>query len=225
MFDVPIAERGVRTEETVEILRRAWTGKRFSFEGRVYRYDAVRVTPPAARPGGPPILLGGYADPVVRRAGRIADGHITDDAGSEELARYLELLDEGAREAGRDPGEVRLVLMVNVVLGGDEAWALARPGIEHQLGAYEAWDRGADTPTNDELTPEPQAEDELLATTPHGEPAAIAARFRERLAPLAAARDVELVVRLHYPGMALEPAARMVERFAHEVTPVLRSSV
>jgi probable F420-dependent oxidoreductase len=224
MFGVPIAERGIRTEETVEILRRAWTGRRFSFQGRAYRYDAVRVTPPPARKGGPPILLGGYADPVVRRAGRIADGHITDDAGHEELARYLELLDEGAREAERDPGEIRLALMVNVVVGGDEAWALARPGMDHQLGAYEAWGNGADTPATDELVPVPPAEDELLATTPHGEPEEIAAAFRARLAPLAERRDVELVVRLHYPGMELEPAAEMVERFGREIAPALRSS-
>src|SRR3989442_15615580 len=50
MFDVPIQERVRRTVETVEILRRAWTGERFSFEGKVYSFDRVKVTPPPARP-------------------------------------------------------------------------------------------------------------------------------------------------------------------------------
>ena len=60
MFGASKAERGARTEETVEVLRRAWTGRRFSFEGRTLAYDRVKVTPQPARPGGPPILLGGY---------------------------------------------------------------------------------------------------------------------------------------------------------------------
>ena len=36
-------------------------------------------------------------------------------------------------------------------------------------------------------------------------------------------RDLHLVVRLHYPGMDLETAARATELFAAEVTPALKS--
>ena len=39
MFDIPIRERVRRTSETVEILRKAWTGERFSHEGRVFSLD------------------------------------------------------------------------------------------------------------------------------------------------------------------------------------------
>src|SRR5437660_1482185 len=46
MFDVPIGERAWRTAEIVEILRRAWTGERFSFIGRTVSFDRLRVTPP-----------------------------------------------------------------------------------------------------------------------------------------------------------------------------------
>src|SRR2546425_10698632 len=58
MFGVPMSERVRRTTEAVEILRRAWTGERFSFEGRVYSLDQVRVTP-VPESGGPPIFRGG----------------------------------------------------------------------------------------------------------------------------------------------------------------------
>src|SRR5437660_7752867 len=33
MFGVPVSERVRRTAETIEILRRAWAGRRFSYEG------------------------------------------------------------------------------------------------------------------------------------------------------------------------------------------------
>src|SRR4051812_15697231 len=55
MFGVPVKERRARTEETIEICRRAWTGERFSFEGKIFHYDRIRVTPPPAQPGGPPV--------------------------------------------------------------------------------------------------------------------------------------------------------------------------
>ena len=48
MFGVPKSERALRTEETIQILRQAWTGRRFSFDGRAFRYDRVKVTPPSA---------------------------------------------------------------------------------------------------------------------------------------------------------------------------------
>src|SRR3990170_21518 len=103
MFGVPMRERAQRTAETVEVLRRAWTGRRFSFEGATMRYDRVKVTPVPARTGGPRIFLGGYDDRAVRRAGRMADGYITDATEPDARRRALEVLDEGARGVGREP--------------------------------------------------------------------------------------------------------------------------
>src|SRR6266545_3889624 len=45
MFDIPMAERGRRTAETIEVLRLAWTGERFSYAGQHISLDRVQVTP------------------------------------------------------------------------------------------------------------------------------------------------------------------------------------
>jgi probable F420-dependent oxidoreductase len=221
MFGAPRAERGARTEETVEVLRRAWTGRRFSFEGRTLRYDRVKVTPPPARPGGPPILLGGYDRKAVIRAGRIADGYITDETGPDEVGTNLGLVAEGASSVGRDPDALMLVLLQNAFAWRDgDPWALIREGVVQQLGTYEAWANDADTPELDRLEPAVPSEDDLRLSTPAGPPEEVA---RALLATIRAAgdRDVHLVVRLHYPGMDLDTAARAVELFAAEVLPSL----
>ena len=153
MFGVPARERLARTVETVAILRRAFTGERFCFDGRVFRYDRVRVTPPPARPGGPPILLGGYVDAAMRRAGEIGDGHITDAEDPGHVRKAVALMEEGARSAGRDPARLHLALMANAFVAHERAWEIAAPGVFHQLGAYEAWDAGHDTPEHDALDP------------------------------------------------------------------------
>jgi probable F420-dependent oxidoreductase len=223
MFDASKAERGARTEETVEVLRRAWTGHRFSFEGRTLRYDRVKVTPQPARPGGPPILLGGYDRKAVVRAGRLADGYVTDETGPDEVRSNLALVDEGATSVGRDPSGLTVVLLQNAFAWRDgDPWSLIREGLVQQLGTYEAWGNGADTPELDRLEPVEPVEQDLRLTTPAGTPEEVIAR----LLPLVHAfdeRDLQLVVRLHYPGMDLETAARAVELFAAEVIPALKS--
>ncbi|MDP9298338.1 MAG: LLM class flavin-dependent oxidoreductase [Actinomycetota bacterium] len=226
MFGVPIAERKQRTIETIEVLRRAWTGRRFSFEGEIFRFDQVRVTPPPARTGGPPILLGGYADAVLRRAGELADGYIADARDPTGLRDAIRLMDEGARSVGRDPHALTLTLMQNVFVTepGADAWAAVRDGVRHQLGMYDAWDSGADTPGRDEAPIPAGDEDADRAATPTGTADDVAHVLRPTLEAFAHERDVELIVRLHYPGMAFESASRAVELFGERVLPALKGS-
>jgi probable F420-dependent oxidoreductase len=224
MFGVAFAERLARTVETVEILRRAWTGERFSFEGDCFRYDRVRVTPPPAQEGGPSILLGGYVDAAARRAGRIGDGHITDAADVEAVRRAAALMEEGAREAGRDPSALTLALMQNAFVAepGTDAWERVREGVLHQWGAYTAWEEGDDTPDHDSLEPRGVTDDEMRAGTPAGTPEDVIAALRPKVEGLADGCTLDVIVRLHYPGMDLDTAARAVELFGERVIPALR---
>jgi probable F420-dependent oxidoreductase len=224
MFGVPIAERVRRTTEAIEVMRRAWTGDRFSFEGRSFRYDRVKVTPPPARPGGPPIWLGGYAEAAVRRAGRLGDGYITDDARVEEVRGYLRLAEQGAREAERDPRALGLALLQNAFVSGQgDAWAIAREGITHQIGAYSAWEQGHDTPAHDSLEPIAD-EEELRRWTPAGTPEEVIAALRPSIAAFGDRPAFHLIVRLHYPGMDFDTAARALELFGEEVLPALKGA-
>jgi probable F420-dependent oxidoreductase len=223
MFDVPISERLQRTVETIEVLRRAWTGRRFSFRGRAFRYDRVRVTPPPARPGGPPIYLGGYAESAVRRAGRLGDGYITDADPLQDVVPAIELFESGAREAGKDPRTMGLVVLQNVVVSRDgTGWEVAGRGVAHQLGAYAAWDAGSDTPDIDRLELPPPDEGSFVKWTAAGTPSEVATHLRPLVQALGRRAELEIVVRLHYPGMTLEQGSTMLEVFAEDVLPALR---
>jgi alkanesulfonate monooxygenase SsuD/methylene tetrahydromethanopterin reductase-like flavin-dependent oxidoreductase (luciferase family) len=225
MFGVPMRDRALRTTETVEVLRRAWTGRRFSFEGRSMNYDRVKVTPAPAQAGGPRIFLGGYDDRAVRRAGRTADGYITDATEADDLDRALQVLDEGARSVGREPRSLTLALTQSVFpwRGGDH-WEVLREGLTQQLGAYTAWDEGHDTPEHDGLVPAQPDETEARRWTFAGEPEDVLAALRPIVANHADRDELHLVVRLHYPGMDLATAAGATELFASEVMPALRAT-
>jgi probable F420-dependent oxidoreductase len=222
MLRIPQAEALARHVETVEVLRRAWSGERFSFDGEAFAYDRIRVTPPPYRAGGPPILLGGYVDAALRRAGAIGDGHITDAADPAHLAHAVDLMDEAAETAGKDPAALTLVLMQNVaVADAGDPWPVVRDGVVHQIGAYTAWDQGHDTPAHDALEPPASAEADARAATLSGTPEEVA----DALHPVVEAyggRDLELVLRFHYPGMGLDEAAEAMRLAAERLLPALR---
>ena len=223
MFGVPIAERLARTVETIEILRRAWSGRRFSFIGRAFRYEQVKVTPAPARAGGPPILLGGYAEAAVRRAGRLGDGYITDADALSEVLPAIAPFEEGAREVGKDPRTLLLVLLQNVVVSPDgSGWKVAGPGVAHQVGTYRAWESGVDTPERDRFELGPPDEQAMLSWTVAGTPPEVARTIRPIVDAFRDRAELHLVVRMHYPGMTFEQASGMFESFARDVLPAIR---
>lgn len=222
MFDVPIGERVRRTVETVEILRKAWTGERFSHRGRTFSLDEVVVTPPPVREGGPPIYVGGHTERAVRRAGRIGDGYILSRTTPEMAERTLAWAEEGAREAGRDPAGLGFAVLRNAFVWGDgDAWEVCRDGVAHQLGVYPAWADGADTPGRG-FEVQPPQEAKLRELTTAGDPHEVLRDLRRFVDPFAQREEFHLIVRLHYPGMDLDTAGRSVELFGAEVLPGLK---
>jgi probable F420-dependent oxidoreductase len=71
---VPVGERGARTDEAIPLLRRLWTGEPVRHDGRFYGMDDVRIHPAPAQAGGPPIVVAGRRPPAMRRAAQLGDG-------------------------------------------------------------------------------------------------------------------------------------------------------
>ena len=73
---VPMAGRGSRTSETIEIMRRYWTEDTFSYSGTTFELDEVWLTPKPVQPGGPPIWLAGRTEAAIERAAALGDGYM-----------------------------------------------------------------------------------------------------------------------------------------------------
>jgi probable F420-dependent oxidoreductase len=225
MFGVPLSERVARTVETIEILRRAWRGERFSFDGKVFSFDQVKVTPPPARSSGIPIYLGGSVDAAIRRAGRIGDGYIrTRSGGLEQMRADARLADEAAREAGKDPSAFGFAQLQNSFVWEDgDVWEVVERGAAHQLGVYGGWAAGSDTPGKGFFVA-PMDEETLHRMTPAGTPAEVARALRPMAAAFGDRKEFHLIVRLHYPGMDFDTASRAIELFGEKVLPALKGA-
>lgn len=119
---VPMERRLARLDEHVGLMQRAWTQGISSFEGEFYRHVEAGFFPQPPGPGQRvPVLLGGIRDAVLRRVAAYGDGwcaftppspgHDTHELIDPALLRErLDTLHRFCDEAGRDAGELRIVI-------------------------------------------------------------------------------------------------------------------
>ncbi|MFT4659118.1 MAG: putative F420-dependent oxidoreductase [Candidatus Aldehydirespiratoraceae bacterium] len=70
-FGVDRKERAPLFNETLEVMRKCWTGEPFTHDGPHFQYDGVFVRPAPKRMD---VWLGGIAPSELKRVGRLADG-------------------------------------------------------------------------------------------------------------------------------------------------------
>ena len=73
-MDVPLNQRGTRTDEAIEVARAIWSGSDASHHGKRFDFDGFTLSPQTTNPGGPPIWVGGRGEPAMERATRAGDG-------------------------------------------------------------------------------------------------------------------------------------------------------
>jgi alkanesulfonate monooxygenase SsuD/methylene tetrahydromethanopterin reductase-like flavin-dependent oxidoreductase (luciferase family) len=134
-------------EEAIAILRACWSGERsVTFDGDHYRVDGLKFGPLPAHPIG--IWLGAYGPRMMRVVGRLADGWLPSlpRLPLDELPARVQMIEQAAERAGRDPRSVRRIANVNGVIadGSVTGWLHGPPA--HwvaELGALAA-DHGFD---------------------------------------------------------------------------------
>lgn len=127
--NIPLKRRGRGFVEFVLALRAAWGPDPVSFSGDFYTIPQSKIGPKPVQAGGIPLLLGAFERKALERAARIADG-IMPAAGRnttlERLSQRLDYFGNLARQAGRDPEKMTVILNVHNALG-DEKVAEPRP--------------------------------------------------------------------------------------------------
>jgi alkanesulfonate monooxygenase SsuD/methylene tetrahydromethanopterin reductase-like flavin-dependent oxidoreductase (luciferase family) len=101
--------RGRRFEEQLAVMKKVWSG-----EGSLKGLSAPGPWP--VQPGGPELLIGGFAPAAISRAGRWADGYVG-GGGDPEAARSLYQTVEDAWKAAGRSERPRLVASSSFALG------------------------------------------------------------------------------------------------------------
>lgn len=124
---VPLRERGGRTNEAIEILRRLWTQDSASYAGTYFRFSDVSMRPKPVQQGGPPIIVGGRSKAAMRRAARLGDGYMPYLCTPTQYAEALTTIRAAAAEVGRSLAgfQATLYQFVYVADSYDEAFQQA----------------------------------------------------------------------------------------------------
>jgi coenzyme F420-dependent glucose-6-phosphate dehydrogenase len=139
-------ERIARLREAVRLICALWTEDEVTFEGQFYRTRNVKIYD---RPADQiPIYIGAGGPQVARFAGRAGDGLICTSGKGMELysEQLLPSFSDGARESGRDPGELDRMIEVKVSFDTDRKRALEDTKIWASLSLSAEQKAGVDDP-------------------------------------------------------------------------------
>jgi probable F420-dependent oxidoreductase len=102
---IPFRERGRRTDEAIQIMRRCWQEPEVTLAGEFWKLDRITVLPrPVQQPM--PLWVGGNSEAAMRRAGRMGDGWIPSFITPEQFRAGVDKTASFAAEAGREvPGD------------------------------------------------------------------------------------------------------------------------
>jgi probable F420-dependent oxidoreductase len=117
------SNRGRRSEEQIEVLRRLWTEPVVDFEGRWHRISAAGINPLPSR--SIPIWIGGSAEAAIRRAARVADGFFPQRPLDGGWPATMERFRGWAEEAGRDPATIGIEQRIDIAQGTPDDWRAA----------------------------------------------------------------------------------------------------
>jgi alkanesulfonate monooxygenase SsuD/methylene tetrahydromethanopterin reductase-like flavin-dependent oxidoreductase (luciferase family) len=219
-FNVPHDKRGAMFEEAFEIILRAWTEERFSFEGKHYQFHDVSLTPKPYQQPRPEIWVGGMFPKTIARAGKLGDAWCSDPFPLDK-ARWMEQV-RIYRDAARQNGNRSQVVLMR------DAWCAPSPQDEELFlrVTIEEWlfyfrygilTHHPDFQKESDFTPERVRKHFII-----GKPE----ECRQQIETYATEFDVDyLVLRFRLPkGPDRKSVLKSLELFGKEVMPNYRSS-
>ncbi len=111
------SNRGRRMTEQITLLRRLWTEQTVTHDGEYEQVTGAGLAPlPVQRPI--PIWVGAQSEAAYRRAGRLADGWFPQVPPGPKLQEARAVVEQAARDAGRDPATLGMEGRVSWGEGG-----------------------------------------------------------------------------------------------------------
>jgi coenzyme F420-dependent glucose-6-phosphate dehydrogenase len=107
-----VAERINRMFESIELIRKLFSGKDVKHRGEYYKMETMRLWTMPEQP--PPIYVATAGPVTAEKTGRFCDGIITVGAPEEKIGTVFERFEKGAREAGKDPSKLHKILQLHL---------------------------------------------------------------------------------------------------------------
>jgi alkanesulfonate monooxygenase SsuD/methylene tetrahydromethanopterin reductase-like flavin-dependent oxidoreductase (luciferase family) len=215
-FGIPRSRRVSLTEECVDVLQKAWSGERFSYHGKRYHFDDVKVTPAPVQPGGPPIWMAATSPASVERAVRY-DAHLLPQGPRPVV---LDPWREQMRAAGRDPDDYRVGIIRSFLVTDDPErdWPPLRAAERYRAEVYSGFFAAAGFDTATLFREEGRIPQRVVV----GDVAHCARTLTDFIVEYGL---TDVVTWGSAPGLLPEALTPSMERFARDVVPLVRAEL
>jgi probable F420-dependent oxidoreductase len=123
--NVPFEHRGSRTAESIQLMKKLWTGRPVSHRGKFFQLDNITVGPKPVQSPHPPIWMGGGGtESALKRIARLADGFICGSLAIPQFASIWTKLETMANEFGRNAAEIARAGLTFMALDDDKTRAV-----------------------------------------------------------------------------------------------------
>jgi probable F420-dependent oxidoreductase len=113
---VAMGDRAARADEFLEVMKRAWTDDVVEFDGDFFQIPASVIDLKPVQKPHPPIYMAAFSPGAMKRVATFADGWTPVMWPTDQLGSAMDGIKTMAREAGRNPDDLKLVVRGNVRL-------------------------------------------------------------------------------------------------------------
>jgi alkanesulfonate monooxygenase SsuD/methylene tetrahydromethanopterin reductase-like flavin-dependent oxidoreductase (luciferase family) len=109
-------QRGAMAEEFLQVLKAIWTTNPVKYQGKFFRVPESFISQKPVQKPHPPLYLAAFAPPALKRLATIADGWNPVAIPVAGMAQMFGAVQQMAKEAGRDPSSLAMVVRANLHL-------------------------------------------------------------------------------------------------------------
>jgi probable F420-dependent oxidoreductase len=110
---VSMQSRAARADEFLQVLKAVWTTDPVEFHGKFFHIRRSHILPKPVQKPHPPILLAAFTPRALQRVATLADGWNPTGIPAQGMAQMMQGIREMARQAGRDPAKLQMVVRGN----------------------------------------------------------------------------------------------------------------
>jgi len=107
-------KRGAMADEFLQVLKAIWTTNPVEFQGKFYKVPKSYINRKPVQKPHPPIYMAAFAPPALKRIATSADGWNPVMIPLEGMKQMFAGIKQMAKEAGRDPSKLALVVRANL---------------------------------------------------------------------------------------------------------------
>ena len=107
-------KRGAMADEFLQVLKAIWTSNPVEYRGKFYQVPKSYIGPKPVQKPHPPIYMAAFAPAAMKRLATMANGWNPVAIPVDGMAQMFAGLKQMAKEAGRDPASLELVVRANL---------------------------------------------------------------------------------------------------------------